>query len=113
VVSWAHKACREQTHFLFESDTALTTKRLNSLLEELELIVNDALSGDEEPCDIIEQSFARRIQNEHLAWLYYSKKVPVKWATGWGAPKDLENHLVVMVKRSLIGIVRRQEVSSQ
>ncbi len=95
-----------QTHFLFESDTAITSKRLNSLLGELESIVNDALSEDDEPCEVIEQSFARRIKNEQLAWLSYSKEVPVTWATGPGAPKDLENHLIVMVNRSrLLSVV--------
>lgn len=95
-----------QTHFLFECDTVITAKKLDSLLGELESIVNHALSEDDESCDIIEQSPARRIQSEHLAWLYYSKKISVTWATGPGAPKDLENHLIVMVTRSsLLSVV--------
>jgi hypothetical protein len=95
-----------QTHFLFKSDTALTSKRLNSLLKELESIVNDALSEDEASCEVIEQSPARRIQSEYLAWLFYTKKVPVTWATGPGAPEDLENHLIVVIAlSSLLSVV--------
>jgi len=46
---------------------------------------------------------ARRIdKDELLGWLHYNRKVGVRWATGPAAPKDLENHLVVMVSRSAL-----------
>lgn len=91
-----------QSHFLFQSDTTVTSKTLNSLLDELKSIVDDSRSEDDEPCEIIEQSAARRIDEELIGWLHYSRKVAVRWATGPGAPKDLENHLVVIVSRSTL-----------
>jgi hypothetical protein len=90
-----------QTHFLLQSDIAITLNRLNALLDELKSIIDDPLSEDEEPCEIIEQVSARTIAaNELLGWLHYSSEVAVRWATGPGAPKDIENHLVVVVSRS-------------
>jgi hypothetical protein len=92
-----------QTHFLFQSNTAITPNKLDDLLDELKSIVDGSLSEHDEPCEIIEREPARRIEkNELLGWLHYSRKVAVRWATGPGAPKDLENHLVVIVSRSTL-----------
>jgi len=91
-----------QTHFLFRSDTAITSKKLNSLLDELKSVVDNPPSEGDEPCEIIEQAAARPVEDELLGWLHYSRKVAVRWATGPGAPKDLENHLVVIVSRSTL-----------
>ena len=91
-----------QTHFLFRSDTAITSKKLNSLLDELKAVVDNPPSEGDEPCEIIEQAAARAVEDELLGWLHYSRKVAVRWATGPGAPKDLENHLVVIVSRSTL-----------
>jgi hypothetical protein len=100
-----------QTHFLFQSDTAITSKRLNSLLDELKSVVDDPPSENGESSEIIEQAAARRIENELLGWLHYSRKVAVRWATGPAAPKDIENHLVVIVSRSTLLTVVASEKS--
>jgi hypothetical protein len=90
-----------QTHFLFESDSSLTSKRLDELLKELPSIIDDALS-DDESSEVIEKSNPRSIKGERLAWLAYSRTVAVQWASGPDAPKDVEHHLVVMIARSTL-----------
>jgi len=90
-----------QTHFLFESDSSLTSKRLDELLKELPSIIDGALS-DDESSEVIEKSNPRSIKGEQLAWLAYSRRVAVQWASGPDAPKDVEHHLVVMIARSTL-----------
>jgi hypothetical protein len=89
-----------QTHFLFESDSSLTSDKLDKLFKELPAIIDDALSEDDEPSQIIQKSIPRSVNGERLAWLAYSRKIAVRWASGPDAPKDLEHHLVVMMARS-------------
>jgi hypothetical protein len=89
-----------QTHFLFESDSSLTSNKLGKLFKELPSIIDDAFSEDEEPSEIIQKSIPRSVNGEQLAWLAYSRRIAVRWASGPDAPKDLEHHLVVMMARS-------------
>ena len=91
-----------QTHFLFQSDSSLTSKHIEKLLRELPAIIDDGLEDEDDPCEILEQSLPRVIKDEQIAWLVYSKRVRVRWAAGPDAPKDLEHHLVVLTARSLL-----------
>jgi len=91
-----------QTHFLFQSDSSLTSKRIDKLLKELPSIINDGVEDEDEQCEVLEQSPPRVIKDEQIAWLAYSKKTTVRWAVGPDAPKDLAHHLVVLTARSLL-----------
>ena|SRR5271165_1435164 len=90
-----------QTHFLFQSDSALTSKRIDQLLKELPAIIDDGVEDKDEKCEVLGQSPPRVLQDEQIAWLTYSKRTTVRWAVGPDAPKDLEHHLVVLTARSL------------
>lgn len=95
-----------QTHFLFESGVSITPKKLDALLEEIPKIIDESVSEDDERSKTIEWSNSRSIGGENLAWLAYSRRVAVQWASGPDVPKDLEHHLVVLVARSsLLSVV--------
>lgn len=91
-----------QTHFLFQSDSSLTAKRIGKLLKELPSIIDEGVEDEDDQCDVLEQSPPRVIKDEQIAWLAYSKRTTVQWAVGPDAPKDLEHHLVVLTARSLL-----------
>jgi hypothetical protein len=95
-----------QTHLLFQSDSSLTSKRINKLLEEIPSIVDDGVEDADERSEVLEQSPARVIKDEQIAWFTYSKRTKVRWAISPDAPKDLEHHLVVLTARSsLLSVV--------
>ncbi|MGB0111072.1 MAG: hypothetical protein WA383_01485 [Terriglobales bacterium] len=90
-----------QTHFLFQSDSLLTSKGIEKLLKELPKIIDDGLEDEDDRCEILAQGPLRAItKDEQIAWLAYSKRVKVRWAAGPDAPKDIEHHLVVLTARS-------------
>jgi hypothetical protein len=91
-----------QTHFLFQSAGALTSKRIEQLLKELPTLIDEGLEDEDDQCKILAQSLPRVIKDEQIAWLAYSKRVKVRWAVGPDVPKDLEHHLVVLTARSLL-----------
>jgi hypothetical protein len=84
-----------QTHFLFESDSVLTSKGIEKLLKELPKIIDDGLQDEDDRSEILAQDPPRAItKDEQIAWLAYSKRVHVRWTAGPDAPRDIEHHLV-------------------
>src|SRR5206468_657985 len=95
-----------QTHFLFQSESSLTSKGVTKLLEELPSVIDDGLEDEDAQCEVLEESVPRVIRNEQIAWLAYSRRTSVRWAVGPAAPKNLEHHLVVLTARSsLLSVV--------
>lgn len=89
-----------QTHLLFQSNSPLTTKQVEGLTKELVGIIDEGVDEKDELIDILAESPARVFKDEQIGWMAYSKRTPVRWATGPSAPKDLEHHLVVVIARS-------------
>ncbi len=95
-----------QTHVIFEGDQTLDSTLLGRLLKDLPKIINDGVEERDELCEIFRSSPPRLLQPEYIAWVAYRRRIPARWSIGPNAPKDLENHLVVLVARSnLLSVV--------
>ena len=86
-----------QTHLLFQSDSELTSPRINRLLTEVPMVIDHGVEDHALRARVIQTSAPRKLNKELLGWLIYQRDVPVRWAKPDAAPRNRENHLVILV----------------